>query len=308
MHFSGWIIGAALAAGVGVSSSGVDNHDGYRKQIETLRQARVARLTAPKGWLTLVGLDWLKDGRNTVGSAADNAIVIAKAPAHLGTISLTDGKATIALDANADATIDGAKKASAELLDDSHETPTTVAFASVSFYLVERNGQFGLRVKDGDAATRKNFLGLDYFDIDPSWRIEAKWETYDPPHEVEEPNILGKMDKVVVPGAAVFTRDGKSYRLEPVVETPGDKNLFLVFADKTSGKETYGAARFIYTDPPKDGKVVIDFNTAYNPPCAFTPYATCPLPTSQNRLAVRVTAGEKKYRGGHEEPSSPGKS
>jgi hypothetical protein len=308
MHFSGWIIGAALAAGVGVSSSGVDNHDGYRKQIETLRQARVARLTAPKGWLTLVGLDWLQDGRNTVGSAADNAIVIAKAPAHLGTISLTDGKATIALDAKADATIDGAKKATAELLDDSHETPTTVAFASVSFYLVERNGQFGLRVKDSDAATRKNFLGLDYFDIDPSWRIEAKWETYDPPHEVEEPNILGKMDKVVVPGAAVFTRDGKSYRLEPVVETPGDKNLFLVFADKTSGKETYGAARFIYTDPPKDGKVVIDFNTAYNPPCAFTPYATCPLPTSQNRLAVRVTAGEKKYRGGHEEPSSPGKS
>jgi uncharacterized protein len=193
------------------------------------------------------------------------------------------------------------------LLDDGHEKPTTVAFGTVSFYLVERNGEFGLRVKDSDAPMRKNFLGLDYFDVDPSWRIEAKWEAYDPPHEVEEPNILGKMDKVVVPGAAVFTRDGKSYRLEPVIETPGDKNLFLVFADKTSGKETYGAARFVYTDPPKDGKVVIDFNTAYNPPCAFTSYATCPLPTAQNRLAMRVTAGEKKYRGGHEEPSQTGK-
>ena len=306
MNFSVWIVGAALVATVGVSMADTANVDGYRKQIETMRQQRVTRLTAPKGWLTLVGLDWLKDGKNRIGSANDNDIVIAKAPAHLGTITLTDGKATIALDANPDASIDDAKNLSAELLDDSHEKPTTVAFGTVSFYLVERNGQFGLRVKDNDAATRKDFLGLDYFNIDPSWRIEAKWEAYDPPHEVEEPNILGKMDKVIVPGAAVFTRDGKSYRLEPVVETPGDKNLFLVFADKTSGKETYGAARFVYSDPPKDGKVIIDFNTAYNPPCAFTPFASCPLPTAQNRLATRVTAGEKKYRGGHEEAPKGG--
>jgi len=108
------------------------------------------------------------------------------------------------------------------------------------------------------------------------------------------------VDKVIVPGAAVFVRGGKTYRLEPVIETPGDKELFLVFADKTSGKETYGAARFVYTSEPKDGKVTLDFNQAYNPPCAFTPYATCPLPTKQNRLDMRVTAGEKKYRGGHE--------
>ena len=145
-----------------------------------------------------------------------------------------------------------------------------------------------------------NFVGLDYFDIDPSWRIEAKWEAYDPPRIVEEPNILGEFEKVVVPGAAVFERDGKTIRVEPVIETPGDANLYLVFADRTSGKETYGAARFLYTEPPKDGKVIIDFNKAYNPPCVFTPYATCTLPTQQNRLDVRVTAGEKKYRAGHE--------
>src|ERR1700722_2644847 len=144
MHFSGWIIGAALAAGVGVSTSGVDGGDGYRKQIETVRQQRVARLTAPKGWLTLAGLDWLKDGKNTVGSTADNAIVIAKAPAPLRTITLAHGKATIVLDAKADASIDGAKKASAELLDDGHEKPTTVAFGTVSFFLVEGHGEVGL--------------------------------------------------------------------------------------------------------------------------------------------------------------------
>ena len=171
----------------------------------------------------------------------------------------------------------------------------------MSFYLVERGARFGLRVKDSEAPTRLNFVGLDYFDIDPGWRIEAKWEAYDPPRIVEEPNVLGEFEKVVVPGAAVFERDGKTIRVEPVIETPGDVNLYLVFADRTSGKETYGAARFVYTEPPKDGKVIIDFNKAYNPPCVFTPYATCTLPTQQNRLDVRVTAGEKKYRGSYEE-------
>ncbi len=300
MQVSAWIIGAAIVAGVGTTTSGVSVKDDYAQKIDTARQQRVARLTSPTGWLTLVGLDWLKEGNNTVGSAKDNAIVFAGAPPHLGTITLVGKKATIALDPKAEATIDGPKSVSAELLDDSHDKPTNVAFGTVSFYLVERNGQFGLRVKDSNAQTRKNFLGLDYFDTDPSWRIEAKWEAYNPPHEIEEPNVLGKSDKVIVPGAAVFTRDGKTFRLEPVIETPGDTNLFLVFADKTSGKETYGAARFLYTDAPRDGKVIIDFNTAYNPPCAFTPYATCPLPTKQNRLAVSVKAGEKKYRGSHD--------
>jgi uncharacterized protein len=299
VHLSGIVIGAVLATGIGLSHAGLDDGADYRKQIETWRQQRVERLTAPTGWLSLVGLDWLKEGVNSLGSAKDNSTVLANAPAHLGRITLKNGKAKIAL-TSADATVNGAKKTEAELLDDSHEKPTTIAFGSVSFYLVQRGDRFGLRIKDSDAETRRHFHGIDYFDIEPSWRIEAKWEAYDPPHEVEEPNILGQMDKVIVPGAAVFEHGGKTYRVEPVIETPGDKGLFLVFADKTSGKETYGAARFVYTEPPQDGRVIIDFNRAYNPPCAYTPYATCPLPTKQNRLDLRVTAGEKKYRGGHE--------
>ena len=198
------------------------------------------------------------------------------------------------------ATIDGEKKSKAALLDDTNEKATVVAAGTVMFYVVKRGDRWALRIKDSESPTRKQFVGLDYFDVDPSWRVEAKWEAYDPPHEVEEPNILGEIDKVVVPGAAVFEHDGKSYRVEPVIETPGDTELFLVFADRTSGKETYGAARFVYSEPPKDGKIVLDFNKAYNPPCAFTPYATCPLPTQQNRLDTRVTAGEKKYRGSYE--------
>jgi uncharacterized protein (DUF1684 family) len=295
-------VAAIVAAGVGLSGAGVatSGDAAYRKQIQDWRIERVEHLRAPHGWLSLVGLDWLKDGKNTLGSAKDNDIVLAKAPAHLGTITLDHGKATIALDAKSAATIDGKSAATAELLDDSHDKPTTVAYGTVSFYLVQRGDRYGLRVKDSEAPTRTHFLGIDYFPIDPSWRVEAKWEAYNPPHEVEEPNILGQVDKVDVPGAAVFVRDGKTFRLEPVIETPGDTNLFLVFGDKTNGRETYGAARFVYTEPPKDGKVVIDFNKAYNPPCAFTPYATCPLPTAQNRMKLRVTAGEKKYRGTHE--------
>ena len=303
-YMASMLLGAAVTAGVGVSQAGVAGGDGsklsHTQQIEAWRKQRVDRLTGPNGWLSLVGLEWLKDGANKVGSAKDNDIVLTSAPAHLGTIALHNGEASITLDAKAGATINGVAAAGADLLDDSAPKPTVVAFGTANFYLVHRGDKFGLRIKDSEAPTRKHFLGIDYFDIDPSWRVEAKWEAYDPPHEVEEANIIGQVDKVIVPGAAVFQHDGKTYRVEPVIETPGDTELFLVFSDKTSGKETYGAARFVYTEPPKDGKVIIDFNKAYNPPCAFTPFATCPLPTDQNRLRVRVTAGEKKYRGAHE--------
>ena len=299
-YFAIAALGAVLATGAVATPKAADDA-AYRKQIDDWRAKRVERLKAPNGWLSLVGLEWLKEGANTIGSAKDNAIVIAKAPPHLGTVVLDRGRATISLDPRArDAKIDGESKPGAELVDDSQEKPTTVSFGSANFYLIKRDDKFGLRIKDTAAPTRTHFVGIDKFDIDPSWRIEAKWEAYDPPHEIEQGNILGQIEKAVVPGAAVFEHDGKTYRVEPIIENPGDTDLFLVFADRTSGKETYGAARFLYAAAPKDGKVLLDFNKAYNPPCAFTPYATCPLPTQQNRLDVRVTAGEKKYRGGHE--------
>ena len=286
---------ATFAVAVGIAAA--PNGDAtYRKQIDDWRQHRVERLTGPTGWLTLVGLEWLKDGANTLGSAPGNSIVQAKWPAHLATITLNAGKANIALADGVDATIDGQKAAQAVLLDDTNPKPTVVASGTVMFYVVKRGDRWALRIKDSESPTRKGFVGIDYFDVDPNWRIDAKWEAYDPPREIEEQNILGEIDKVIVPGAAVFEHGGKTFRVEPVIETPGDTELFLVFADRTSGKETYGAARFVYSEAPKDGRIVLDFNKAYNPPCAFTPYATCPLPTPQNRLDTRVTAGEKKYR------------
>jgi uncharacterized protein (DUF1684 family) len=286
---------ATTLAGTQLVSAGVD--DDYTRQIETWRAQRLERLKSPTSWLSLIGLDWLKEGRNTVGSAKDNDIVIAKAPAHLGTVTWKGGKVSIELDAKAVASINGESIRTAELLDDSHEKPTTVSFGTVNFYLVDRSGKKGLRIKDSEAETRKHFLGLDNFPIDPSWRVEAKWIAFDPPQSLEIPNIIGTIDKMPVPGKAVFERDGKTFELLPVLEEPGAKELFFIIADKTSGKETYGAARFLYAELAKDGKIVLDFNKAYNPPCAFTPYATCPLAPPENRLGIAVKAGELKYRG-----------
>lgn len=292
---------AASVAGVQLMSANIEASRppvGYTQQIQAWRVERVEHLKAPNGWLSLVGLHWLKDGSNTVGSAEGNDIVLTDGPVHLGVVVLKSGKATITLDAKADATIDGKKAKSAVLLDDSNDHPTTIAFGTRSFYLIDRSGKKGLRVKDSAAPTLTHFVGIDSFAIDPSWRVVAKWAPYHPAHELEIPTVLGTVDKLPVPGKAVFERDGKTYTLLPVLEDPSANELWFIFADRTSGKQTYGAARFLYAGMPKDGKVVIDFNKAYNPPCAFTPYATCPLAPSANRLDLAVTAGEKKYRGG----------
>lgn len=294
---------AASIAGVQVQTAGVEESKpagSYESEIQAWRTARVERLKSPNGWLSLIGLDWLKEGKNTVGSDKKNDIVLTAGPAHLGVVTLAKGKATITLDPKSGATIDGKPAKTAELLDDSHEKPTTVAFGTASFYLIDRNGKKGLRVKDSEAKTRKNFLGIDYYAIDPSWRVEAKFTPFYPPRTLEIPNVLGQVDRMPVPGKVEFVRDGKTYTLLPVIEDPASKELWFIYADKTSAHETYGGGRFLYSDMPKNGKVVVDFNKSYNPPCAFTPHATCPLAPPENRLPIPVTAGEKKYRGGHE--------
>ena len=290
------------AAILGVATVQAADIDSYKHSIEQWQAGRVERLTAPDGWLSLIGLEWLKDGTNRVGSATDNDIVLNAGPAHLGVVTLAhDGSMRIALDKDSGATIDGKAVMEAALVDDLHAgadaAPTRVSFGTASFYVIDRDGRKGLRVKDTEAPTRKHFVGIDAFPIDPSWRIEATWVPAAPGETLEMGSVIGTIDKYPVPGKLEFTRDGKRFEILPVIEEPGDAQYFIVFADRTSGKETYGAARFLYIDPPKDGKVVLDFNKAYNPPCAFTPFATCPLAPPENRLDLRVTAGEKNYRG-----------
>ncbi|WP_240669107.1 DUF1684 domain-containing protein [Dyella sp. M7H15-1] len=277
--------------------------DAYQQSIEKWRNKRIERLTAPEGWLSLIGLEWLQQGANKVGSAPDNHIVLQAGPAHLGVITLDKaGQVHIALTDGSGATVDGKAVREATLMDDAHVTgdasPTTVAFGTANFYVIDREGRKALRVRDSSAATRQHFLGIDYFPIDPSWRIVADWVPFNPPHDLQMGSVIGTIDIVKVPGKAVFTRDGHTYELLPYQEEPGGE-LFFVLADRTSGHETYGAARFLYAALSVNGKVVLDFNKAVNPPCAFTSYATCPLAPPENRLDLRITAGEKKYRGGH---------
>jgi uncharacterized protein (DUF1684 family) len=296
----------ALISGVATVSA-AETPSPYVHETEQWRAARVARLTAPDGWLSLIGLEWLHEGANRVGSAADNDIVLKAGPAHLGTVTLAaDGSLHIALAEDSSATVDGKAVDAAVLVDDMHvlgdAAPTTVRFGHASFHVIDRDGRKALRVKDVDAEARRDFVGIDYFPIDPSWRITADWMPFDPPHDLQMGSVIGTIDTVKVPGKAVFRRDGETFELLPYQEEPGGE-LFFVLADRTSGKQTYGAARFLYAALPaggvdRPGKVVLDFNRAYNPPCAFTPFATCPLAPPENRLDLAVTAGEKKYRGG----------
>lgn len=273
--------------------------DAYVREIDAWHAGRIARLTAPDGWLSLVGLEWLRPGVNRVGSAPDNDVVIEKTPAHLGTVAwANDGTVTVTLDPASGTTIDGMRATRAVLLDDSHPEPTTVAHGSVSFILLERDGRKALRVRDRDATTRTGFAGIERFPVDPAWRVVADWQTLDPPFQLATGTVIGTIETHPAPGKAVFEVDGRHCELYPILEAPQDDQLFVVLADRTSGRETYGAARFLYADPPRDGKIVLDFNKAYNPPCSFTPYATCPLAPPENRLAVRVVAGEKSYAAG----------
>ena len=291
-----------VATMLGVATVQAAEVDHYRQGIEQWRADRVGRLTAPDGWLSLIGLEWLKPGDNRIGSAADNDIVLKVGPRHLGVIRLADdGDMQLTLATDSGALIDGKAVHEAVLVDDVHAGklgPTTVSFGTASFHAIDRSGRKGLRVKDTEAPARQHFAGIDSFPIDPSWRIEASWLPAKPGATLEMGTAIGTIDRFPVPGKLEFTRDGQRFELLPVIEEPGDAQYFIVFADRTSGKETYGAARFLYVGPPQDGKVVLDFNQAYNPPCAFTAFATCPLAPPENRLDLRVIAGEKKYAGG----------
>ncbi len=293
----GLVLAAVLSAGAAVEpTTGAD----YVKTIETWRAQRVQRLTAPDGWLTLIGLHFLKPGANTIGTAPGNSVVLSQGPAHFGTVVLgADGKVTLTLNPAAGAFIDGQSRFSAELDEGRQGRPTLVSCGSVSFFVIDRGGRKALRVKDRESERRTHFLGVDYFAIDPSWRIEARWVPFAHPREIPVKNVLGQESPALVLGKAVFERAGHTYELLPIQEAP-DEPFFFVIADLTSGDQTYAAGRFLYADPPQGGKLVLDFNRAQNPPCAFTPFATCPLPPKENRLPLAVTAGEKRYRGAYE--------
>lgn len=183
-------------------------------------------------------------------------------------------------------------KAPAPLVSDAEGEPTRVRTGSVEFHVIARGGRLAVRVRDAERAERRRFGGIAAFPIDPAWRIEAWFEPYDPPRRRAVAGVQGTVEQELFPGAVVFEAAGGLHRLEAILER-GQTEYWIVFGDGTNGRETYGAGRFVYVPAPAGGRTVVDFNKAYNPPCAFTPYSTCPLPPAGNRLTIRVEAGEK---------------
>lgn len=248
-------------------------------------EGRVARLKVEDGWLALSGLHWLEPGENRV-------------PGLPGLFRVEGGAVTLEA-APADGWLfAGQPVTRRRLQSDASGAPDKLKLPpGRTAAVIERGGRLALRTWDANSPARTGFQGIPAFPADPRWRVVARWEAYPAPKQVLTPNVLGAPTLEAVPGRAVFTLEGKELSLEPTQERPGDP-LFFVFKDATAKDATYGAGRFLYAEPPEDGRVTLDFNRTYNPPCAFTPHATCPLPRAENVLAVRVEAGEMRA-GGH---------
>jgi uncharacterized protein len=294
-------VAGALAVTAGLGTPAFAD-EAYRAQVQAWRQDREARLKADGGWLTLAGLFWLKEGPNRFGTdpAGDIVLPEASAPARAGTFELKVDQVTVSLLPGASGRIGGKPVSGAVAMrPDTSGSPDVLEMGTLTMNVIKRGDRLGIRLKDRNSAIRREFTGLKWFAIQEDYRVEARWVSYPQAKPVKVPNVLGQTESMPSPGYAEFTLAGKAVRVDGVLEDPHAEQLFFILRDQTSGKETYGAGRFLYADLPKAGKVVLDFNKAYNPPCAFTPYATCPLPPPQNWMPVRVEAGEMAYGKGH---------
>jgi hypothetical protein len=248
-----------------------------------------------ENWLSLAGLFWLKPGENTFGSDASNAIVFPKGPAHAGVFELQGTDVTVKFSPDVHATVGGKPVATAKLQPDTSASPTVVELGSLRIKAIVRGQRIGIRLKDVDSEEAKNYRGPIFFPLDLSYRVTATWVPSDGKKTVDVPNVLGDTTPTPVAGTVVFKINGQEARLAALGGDPS-KGLSFVFNDPTKQTDTYPGGRFLETDPVVNGTVVIDFNRAYNPPCAVTPYATCPLAPKENRLTVAIPAGEKYDR------------
>lgn len=247
------------------------------------RARRHAELAAPDSWLGLIGLHWLAPGANLVGSTADATVQLPGGPARQGELLWADGRVAWQPEGGP-----------ARVLETDHAgQPTAVDLENWSFFIVDRDGRLAARVRDRAWAATRQFAGVPCFDYDPAWRIDARWETLPEALNMEVPNVSGELKMVTVTQRAVFELGGETVTLLPM--SVGDDGVFFVFRDRSSGRETYGAGRFLKVPVAVDGKITLDFNFAYNPPCAFTAFATCLLPPPENWLPFAIAAGEKKW-------------
>ncbi len=298
---AGCLLAAAAWPGCGKKTPSFDPAT-YREEILKWQQNRTAGLQRDDSWFTLCGLFWLKEGENTIGSDSTNAVIFpsGKSKRIAGSLYLDRGTVQLKALPGSGMMINDSAVAAAVLRSDEEGAadPTIVRMGSVSFYIIKRDDRLGVRVKDKDNPARINFKGLAFFPVDPRWRVEAQFEPYAPPRIIPIETVINTVENDTCPGALVFTIDGTPCRLDATIEVGTENRLFIMFSDETSGHETYGPGRQMYTGlPDSTGRVVLDFNRAYNWPCVYTEFATCPIPPRQNHLPVRIEAGEKMYPG-----------
>ena len=288
------IIAALLAAS---AETGHAAGGAAPESLEAWRAQRIAALTSDSGFLTLAGLYWLDKPRSSFGRARASTFMLdhPAMPRRLGQFERS-GDTVHFVAARRDSVYAGDVAVTRiEMRSDRSGSPTVLRHGPIEFFVIERSGQLGVRVRALDSPRRRDFPGIEYFDASDAWRLTARFEPYEPVRQIQIMNVLGMEDAMTSPGAIVFEKDGREWRLDTIDEDPASGSLFVMFADATTGRTSYGAGRFLYVERPRDGRVIVDFNRAYNPPCAFNDFATCPLPPPQNRLELAVTAGERKF-------------
>ena len=277
----------------------------WQNDVANWRTQHTAELLKPDGWLSLAGLEWLQPGDNSVGSATDNKIRLSSGPAHLVVLHLEGQAVTLNPPAEGfprDLLVAGAPAQSQSLQAEANNDKVSPHFTigTLNMYVIRREARFALRIKDSHSRAIASFHGLKWYPPDEAYRVAAKWIPYSPYKTVTLATLVGTSYDQPVPGVAEFTLAGKSFRLEPVLEDPAGAKLFFILRDTTSATTTYNACRFLYSGFPTDGldkpgELVLDFNRLENPPCAYTPFATCPLPPAGNRLPIALPVGEQRY-------------
>lgn len=287
-----WLLLALLF----LAGSAIANDAAYRQSVEQWRKHYEAELTSDTGWLTVAGLFWLHEGQNSFGSDPANEIILpAPAPSRAGTFEFHGGKTTAHINPGVNVILNGKPVQTAELRPDSRDDH--LLLGDLTLYVHASGKRLAIRLRDKNSKLRSEFTGVKWFPIDESYRVTARFVPYSPHRELDSQNVLGDPIKMDIAGYLDFPLHGQNLHLE--VEPGENGGFFVVFRDLTAGKETHPASRFIDTEAPKDGPggktLSLDFNKAYNPPCAYNPYTTCPLPLPGNRLKIEVSAGEKLY-------------
>jgi len=265
--------------------------EAYLREHQQWQEKRISNLTSENGWLNLAGLFWLREGLNTIGSDQSNSIIFpGSAPQFIGSLQLADGQILFTSHYNCQVFEGDEAVTNIEMMADRTGQPTLLKTGSYGWFIIQRDERFAIRLRDYEHPDLAGFHGIESFPADPAWRVIAQFIEFREPLTLSIPNVMGTVDEGVCRGALEFTLEGETHRLFPTEAGPA---FFVIFADRTSGIETYGAGRFLSVEKPDaEGRLYIDFNRAYNPPCAYTEFATCPLPPRENILKTRITAGE----------------